>query len=127
MRLSHGLALLGAGLVSGCVYTPVPREQIRLVDSPAEVSRCTSLGTLGEPVRTDGKQPLLFNSLVTPPLPSSSFLGAYETDPSRPDLAGQIDAMRDTALSRGANTLLLTRRILRDWSYVQGTAYRCRH
>ena len=33
--------------------------------------------------------------------------------------------MRDGALALGATDLLLSRRIYRDWSYVEGIAYAC--
>ena len=37
----------------------------------------------------------------------------------------RLDALEAEALRRGATDLLLRRRYLRDWSYVEGVAYRC--
>lgn len=58
---------------------------------------------------------------------NEAFFGSYGGQSTSDNLAPRIDAMKEAAISRGATDLLLTRRFLRDWSYIQGTAYRCRH
>lgn len=126
MRLSLGLALIGACLVAGCQYRPMPGDRIRIVDSPSEVSRCRSLGPVGEPVRTDGKAPPFYDSLVFAG-PSEALFGGYGGELTGDNLAARVDAMRAVALGRDATDLLLARRVLRDWSYIQGIAYRCPH
>jgi hypothetical protein len=126
MRISVVVGLLGAGLLAGCGNFPPPPDPVRLVDSPTDVSGCRSLGPVGEPVRTDGLPPPVLNSLIFAG-PSHAFFGGFGGGETGDNLAARITVMRDEAFSRGATDLLLTRRILRDWSYIQGTAYRCRH
>jgi hypothetical protein len=45
--------------------------------------------------------------------------------PEADSFAVRLEPLRDEALRRGATDLLLVRRIKRDWSYVEGIAYRC--
>lgn len=126
MRIPLGAAMIGACLLGGCAYHSTPQDRLRIVDSPSEVSRCRSLGTVGEPVRTDGTMPVFLNAQVFGGS-NEAFFGSYGGQSTSDNLAPRIDAMKETAISRGATDLLLTRRFLRDWSYIQGTAYRCRH
>ncbi|MDB5557442.1 MAG: hypothetical protein JWQ36_376 [Enterovirga sp.] len=123
-------ALLGAGLLAGCGYFPVPREPIAIVDSPADMAACRSLGSVGGPVRTDGRGPYVYGAL-TVPVPASSPAavppyGGWGVLPEADNFAVRIEPLRDEALRRGATHLLLVRRIKRDWSWVEGVAYRCR-
>ena len=130
MRKAIGVALFGALGLGGCGYFPVPPDPIRIVDSPADVFACRRLGAVSQPVRTDGKAPFVFGSLTiaTPSTrPAASPLGGFGVQPTSDNLAVRVNAMRDAALALGATDLLLTRRLYRDWSYVQGIAYRCRH
>jgi hypothetical protein len=124
-----GAALLGATLLSGCGYFPTPPDPIRLVDSPVDVSACRSLGSVGAPIRTDGRGPYLYGALTTPvPASSPAALapyGGFGVQPEADNFAVRIQPLRDEALRRGATDLLLVRRIKRDWSYVEGIAYRC--
>ncbi|MFC4174515.1 hypothetical protein ACFOYU_21085 [Microvirga sp. GCM10011540] len=46
------LASLVGLAASACAYTPEPREQIRIVDSPADVRVCTRLGEVSPVVPT---------------------------------------------------------------------------
>ncbi len=46
------LAVALALLTSACAYRPQPSEQIRIVDSPADVSVCTRLGEVSPTVPT---------------------------------------------------------------------------
>ncbi len=39
-------------LTSACAYRPEPTDQIRIVDSPADVRVCTNLGTVSPTVQT---------------------------------------------------------------------------
>jgi hypothetical protein len=125
-----GAALLGATLLSGCGYFPTPPDPIRLVDSPVDVAGCRSLGSVGKPIRTDGRGPYLYGALTTPvPATSPAALapyGGFGVQPEADNFAVRLQPLRDEALMRGATDLLLVRRIKRDWSYVEGHAYRCR-
>lgn len=137
MRMAPPLALLGvallSGLVSGCGYFPVPPDPIRLVDSAAEVSTCRRLGSVGV-VRTDGEAPLRYDDL-TVAVPAADPRAAgwpgvsvrRVTSADGPNLAVRLNLMRDAALALRASDLLLARRRGRDWSYVEGIAYRCRN
>jgi hypothetical protein len=125
-----GVAALAASLLAGCGYFPVPPDPIRLVDSPADVAACRSVGSVGGPIRTDGRGPYLYNALTTP-VPASSPAavapwGGWGVQQEADNFAVRIQPLRDEALRRGATDLLLVRRIKRDWSYVEGVAYRCR-
>ena len=127
MRTRLGAILVGAGLLGGCGYYPVPPEPIRLVDSPSDVMSCRSLGRVGPPLRTEGTDPFVFGSL-TRPVPAGTVpvpYGGYGTLPTSDNLAVSLQPARDEALGLGATDLLLTRVKLRDWSYVQPVAYRC--
>ena len=128
MLKSLGAALVGASCLAGCGYFPVPPDPIRIVDSPAEVSRCRSLGSVGGPIRTDGKGEYLYGALTTPvpaSSPAAAPFGGFGTQPVADNFAVRLQPLRDEALRRGASDLLLVRRVLRDWSYVEGIAYRC--
>lgn len=121
--------LLGAALLSGCGYFPVPPDPIRLVDSPAEVSTCRRLGSVGT-ARTDGEGPFRFDEL-TVAVPAVGRLAGprapIDPTPDGPNLAVRLNVMRDAALALRASDLLLVRRRGRDWAYVEGVAYRCRY
>ncbi len=124
-----GAALLGAGFLAGCGYFPAPPDPIRLVDSPTDVARCRSLGSVGGPIRTDGSGPYIFGALTTPVRASSPAAvpppGGWGVLPEADNFAVRLEPLRDEALRRGATDLLLVRRVKRDWSYVEGVAYRC--
>ncbi len=126
-----GAALIGVSLLSGCGYFPTPPDPIRLVDSPVDVAACHSLGSVGGPIRTDGRGPYLSGALTTPVRASSPAAiaphGGWGVQPEADNFAVRIQPLRDEALRRGATDLLLVRRIKRDWSYVEGVAYRCPH
>ena len=129
MRTALGAVLVGAGLLGGCGYSIVPPDPIRLVDSPIDVAGCRSLGPVGPVLRTEGSGPFLFNSLTTPvraATGSAPFFG-YGIQQESDNFAVRLQPVRDEALNLGATDLLLVRRKLRDWSYVQGVAYFCRH
>ncbi|MBV9076467.1 MAG: hypothetical protein JO048_03155 [Methylobacteriaceae bacterium] len=124
-----GLAVLSAAaMLAGCSF-PFDPDPIRLVDSPSDVAACRRLGSTGPAVRTDGEHPYRFSSrTIAVPVTSpeaSPFFG-YGVAPETNNLAVRIDAMRLAAHNLGATDLLLVRRTYRDWSYVQGVAYRCR-
>lgn len=128
MRTAHALAILLAATAGGCGYFPVPPDPIRLVDSPAEVSTCRRLASLGT-VRTDGEEPYRYDELTVavPGAGPRPGLIVGSAGPEGPNLAVRINAMRDAALALGATDLLLSRRRGRDWSYVEGIGYRCRY
>ncbi len=122
-------AMLVATLVAGCGYFPVPPAPLRLVDSPADVATCRSLGKVGGPIRTDGRGPYVYGALTTP-VPASSPdavppPGGWGVLPKADNFAVRLEPLRDEALRRGATDLLLIRRPYRDWSWVEGVAYRC--
>lgn len=130
MRRALGVILAGTIGLGGCAYFPRDPDPIRIVDSPADVGACRRLGSTGAPVRTDGKQPYFYGSLtkVVPagsPAAAPAF-GTFGVQPTSDNLAVRLDGMRDAALALGATDLLLVRRTYRDWSYVEGVAYRCR-
>lgn len=124
-------SLLGGGLLSGCGYFPVPPDPIRIVDSPADVGACRRLGSTGPAVRTDGRGPFLYGAIteaVRVDSPAATVFGGPGLASRDMDHFGQrLNMMRDVALNMGATDLLLVRRRLRDWSYVEGVAYFCRH
>lgn len=130
MLKALGAALIGASLLAGCGYFPTPPDPIRIVVSPVDVAACRSLGRVGGPIRTDGIAPYKFGSLTYPVRATSpeavTPLGGYGVLPESVNLAVALEPLRDEALRRGGTDLLLTRRIRRDWSYVEGSAYRCR-
>ena len=121
------LSALSASLLGACAYVPTPPDPIRIVDSTADVFACRRLGPVGDPVATNGTAEVIFSSrtfalraapgAVSVPAPLA---------PSGPGFEYSLEAMRDRALALGATDLLL-RRVYRDWSYVQGVAYRCRN
>ena len=131
-HLLTAAVLIAATGLAGCGYMPVPPDPIRYVTSPAEVSTCRKLGGVGF-ARTDGQGPYNFGDLTVPApaylapayppervgygLPSGEIVGR--------NFAVRIEVMRDGALALGATDLLLSRRIYRDWSYVEGIAYAC--
>ena len=122
--------ILVATSLAGCGYFPVPPDPIRIVDSSADVRTCRSLGPVGGPIRTDGRAPYLFGSLTYPvpaASPTATPFGGFGVQPESENFAVRLQALRDEALNRGATDLLLVRRIRRDWSYVEGVAYRCRN
>jgi hypothetical protein len=119
--------LIGASLLGGCAYFPTPPDPIRIVDSPADVAACRRLGRVSGPVPTNGTAPLVISSLtaaIRSPYPQTSI--PAPAPPSGPGFVYSLNAMRDAALALGATDLFL-RRVQRDWSYVEGIAYRCRH
>lgn len=127
MRLSPlpVLAVLAATL-GGCGY--YPPDPIRYVTSPAEVSSCHRLGSVGLS-RTDGNTSTFAD--VTELFPALSpeppgYKGGPGHEIAGPNFALRLNIMRDAALALGATDMLLARRIYRDWSYVEGIAYRCR-
>lgn len=125
-----GVILAGTIGLGGCAYFPTDPDPIRVVDSPADVFACRKLGSTGEPVRTDGRRPYRYGSLtkVVPagtPGATPAF-GTFGVQPTSDNLAVRLNTMRDAALAMGATDLLLTRRLYRDWSYIEGVAYRCR-
>lgn len=128
MRKLVGLAAVTTCL-SGCGYFPVPPDPIRIVTSPAEVSVCRRLGSVGV-TRTDGTGPFNYGD-VTVAVPTNS-LSAYDarTLAARQvvgdNFGVRLNLMRDAALNLGATDLLLSRRIYRDYSFVEGIAYICR-
>ena len=132
MRKAVLMATAVASLAGGCAYYPVPPDPIRIIDSPAEVSTCRRLGSTGAPVRTDGRGPFSYSEITTlVPAPGPTGFGAPVGVPAVGVPAGdahfsqRLNAMRDAAVALGATDLLLVRRRLRDWSYVEGVAYLC--
>ncbi len=130
MLRALGVILAGTIGLGGCAYFPTDPDPIRVVDSPADVFACRKLGSTGAPVRTDGNRPYFYGSLTkvvpaTSPEASPAF-GTYGVQPASDNLAVRLNGMRDAALALGATDLLLTRRRYRDWSYIEGVAYRCR-
>jgi hypothetical protein len=120
-------ATLLGGSLAGCAYFPTPPDPIRLIDSPAEVSGCTRLGPVSGAVPTHGTGPVVISSLtVAAPATNVSGPVAVPNTAPGPGFVYELNAMRDRALALGATDLLL-RRVKRDWSYVEGVAYRCRH
>lgn len=129
--LRLALVVAGAATVSACAYVPVPPDPIRYMTSPVEVSSCRTLGSVGL-ARTDGIGPFDYSE-ITVAVPND---GSYRHG-SRgwgwaggeipgPNFAVRLNTMRDAALHLGATDLLLSKRIYRDYSYVEGIAYRCR-
>jgi hypothetical protein len=123
-------AALGLALATGaCGYVPVPPDPIRYVVSPTDISSCRRLGDVGY-TRTDGVGPYRFSDrtipVLTTPLPGDIRRPIPTGEIVGPNFAVTLEVMRDAALALGATDLLLTRRIYKDWSYVSGTAYRCR-
>ena len=119
--------LIGASLLGGCAYFPTPPDPIRYVDSPADVALCRRLGPVSGAVPTHGTAPLVISSLtVAVPAPAVSGTPLPPAPPSGPGFVYELNAMRDRAQALGATDLYL-RRLNRDWSYVEGVAYRCRH
>ena len=121
MRTSLLLPLLIAAATAGCVYVPTDPDPIRVVISPVDVAACRSLGSVGR-TRTDGVSRGGFAEITTAP----PAVPARSSEPAGPNFGIRLDALEAEALRRGATDLLLRRRILRDWSYVEGVAYRCR-
>ena len=126
MRIVVAAAFLALAL-SGCVYAPEPRELVRLNSSPADIRNCRRLGGVGEArtdeegwiVRADGRP-------VTRPSDAPLPRLRGRTPVPGEDFGERLDLMTDAAIRLGATDLLLSRRRLRDWSYVEGVAYRCR-
>ena len=114
MRMRRGTILSAAmaAALGGCAA--IPSEPVRIVDSRADVAVCRSLGRLGPPVRTDGAPG------------SNGVVPVVDAGMIDRDFGARLQAMREAAYARGATDLLLVRRPYRDWSYVEGTAYRCR-
>ena len=137
MRITSKLALLAqtavlAASVGGCAYLAVPPDPIRYVTSPAEVGACRKLGAVGL-ARTDGEgyPSFTLRTKIVRFDPEDVPDGPYDGGSPDGEIAGQtfairVETMRNRALGLGATDLLLSRRIYRDWSYVQGIAYFCR-
>ena len=128
MRKLVGWAIVGATCLSGCSYYPVPPDPIRILTSPAEVSTCRRLGSVGV-TRTDGTAPFSYGD-VTVAVPTNSLTSHDARTLAARQIGGntfavRLNLMRDAALNLGASDLLLSRRIYRDWSFVEGIAYRC--
>ncbi len=128
-KLLTSASLAAATLLGGCSYLPVPPDPIRYVTSPSEVGLCRRLGSVGL-ARTDGVGPYIFSDLTTPvPAGLVPHARLYAVPAGAeivgPNFAVRVEVMRDQALTLGASDLLLSRRIYRDWSYVEGIAYRC--
>lgn len=128
------LALLGAVSLGGCGYFPVPGDPIRILTSPAEVSVCHRLGSVGY-ARTDGTGRYDFSQITVavPGYPTGRpAVGEFGPSPYGNEIVGggnfavRLNVMRDAALAIGASDLLLSRKIYRDYSYVEGIAYSCR-
>ena len=119
--------LIGASVLGGCAYFPTPPDPIRYVDSPTDVALCRRLGKVSGAVPTNGTGPVVISSL-TVAVPARNVSGAVPppAPPSGPGFVYELNAMRDRALALGATDLYL-HRLRRDWSYVEGIAYRCRH
>lgn len=125
LALLPALALVATTL-AGCGF--YPPDPIRYRTSTADVSICHKLGSVGLS-RTDGQTSTFAD--VTEILPQLSpdppgYRGGPGGEVAGPNFAFRLDVMRDAALGLGATDLLLARRIYRDWSYVEGIAYRCR-
>lgn len=126
-------ASLSAALLCGCAYFPIPPDPIRLVDSPTDVRNCRRLGSVSEPIATAGRGPVDISSLtiaVRVPRDAAARsagrgLVRGSTVSEGTTFAAPLNLMRDAALQLGATDLLLVRRVRRDWSYVEGVAYRC--
>ena len=120
--------LIGASLLGGCSYFPTPPDPIRVVDSPVDVAGCHRLGPVSGRVPTNGTWPVVISSLTVAPPPGTVVTSVQPTggNPSGPGFVYSLNGMRDAALALGATDLLL-RRVGRDWAFVEGVAYRCRH
>ncbi|WP_375460956.1 hypothetical protein [uncultured Enterovirga sp.] len=134
MRNALRLALLlaAAATVAGCAYYPVPPDPIRYVTSPADITTCRRLGNVGL-ARTDGVGEMDYSEL-TAILPNDGSYGrgyglargGYGgAEIPGPHFAVRLNTMRDAAVTLGATDLYLKKRIYRDYSYVEGLAYRC--
>lgn len=88
------VAALGL-LAAGCVYDPLPEEEIRINDRALDVSYCRRLGSVSG------------------------------TEPTGPTFEPKVTDMLRAVVAKGGTDLLLERRVRGDWSYVHGTAYRC--
>lgn len=95
MRHPFLAAIVMSLAVAGCVYDPLPEEEIRINDRAVDVSYCQRLGVVS---------------------------GA---EPTGPTFEPKLAAMLAAVVKRGGTDLLLERRVRGDWSYTQGTAYRC--
>lgn len=95
MRRIAAVVLTAAPLLGGCVYSPTPTDLVNIDDSPTDVRACLRLGRVGDPV------------------------------PTMPGFEAALDAMKEATVAIGGTDLLLTRRFRRDWSVVDGVAYRC--
>ena len=89
------LVVLVGLLASGCIYDPTPDEEIRINDRAVDVSYCRRLGSVSG------------------------------TEPTGPTFEPKLQDMLNAVVKRGGTDLLLERRVRGDWSYTQGTAYRC--
>ena len=129
--LRLALVLAQAAGISACAYFPVPPNPIRYMTSSADLAGCRRLGSVGL-ARTDGVGP--FDSReITVAVPNDGSYGHGQgyvrggaAEISGPDFAVRLNTMRDSALNLGATDLLLSKRIYRDLSYVEGIAYLCR-
>jgi hypothetical protein len=100
---------LAAALLGGCAYFPTPPEPIHIVVISSRTVAVPAEGSGGSGPAVN------FGGGIPAPAP-----------PSGPGFEYALEAMRDRALALGATDLYL-RRVKRDWSYVQGIAYSCRH
>ena len=130
MRNAVASIFVSAGLLGGCAYYPVPPDPIRVVDNAVELAGCRSLGKVAGPIRTDGQGPFRYGALTyVVPADSPDAVpppGGFGVGPESVNLAVALQPARDEAVRRGATDLLLSRRIRRDWSYLDAVAYRCR-
>lgn len=127
MRKALGLAIAAATCVSGCAYYPVPPDPIRIQFLAADVSACHRLGSVGI-ARTDGFGPVEVSELTAAVRAPNAAIVSPTPQPAvpvGPNFAVRLNIMRDAALNLRATDLLIRKRYLRDWSYVEGVAYRC--
>lgn len=127
--LRSALLLAGAAGLSACAYYPVPPDPIRYMTSPTDVSACRRLGSVGF-ARTDGVEPFAYGD-ITVAVPNDGSRGRgtggwVGGEIPGPNFAVRLNTMRDGALTLGATDLLLSKRIYRDLSYIEGIAYLCR-
>lgn len=128
--LRLALCLAGTAGISACAYYPVKPDPIRYVTAPTDVTACRRLGGVGL-ARTDGVGPFDLRD-ITVAVPNDGSYGRGQGGWGGGEIAGptfavRLNTMRDSALNLGATDLLLSKRIYRDLSYVEGIAYLCRH
>lgn len=88
-------------------YRPIPVEQIRINDSPADMNACRRLGEVSARVATvPGLTPVA---------------GAIQ---GTPGFEIALESMLERTLALGGTDLLLLKQSP-DWTFVRGVAYRC--